>query len=156
MRLYHTTTRSAAAEILAGGFRDGEGTYGFIGLWLRGVWFADSPVDGNEGAKGWPSEGDPVLAVDIPEELLTDLEVIEDGKWYREWLVPADLANRHRPYLVDPDDVARLTEPTPEFQAQVLASLTPEQRAQLADMASRLRIRAAGDLETDDLETDGG
>jgi hypothetical protein len=133
VRLYHTTTTAAAAEILAGGFRDGEGTYGFRRL-LRGVWLADSPVDGNEGAPGWPSEGDPVLAVDIPEELLGDLEVVEDGKGYREWLVPADLANQHRPYLVDPDEVARLTEPTPSSRRRSWPASPPEQRAQLAGL----------------------
>jgi hypothetical protein len=48
--LYHTTDQAEA--ILRGGFRDGEGSYLFVGITLKGVFLSDSPVDVNEGAKG--------------------------------------------------------------------------------------------------------
>jgi hypothetical protein len=37
VRLFHATSPEAAAAILAGGFRDNEGSYMFVGLTLRGV-----------------------------------------------------------------------------------------------------------------------
>ncbi len=85
MRYYHTT--DAAEAILRDGFRDSEGHYGFATLTLRGVWLADSPVDVNEGAVG-----DKVLAVNLSIPL-AEYEIVEEGKPYREWCVPADLIN---------------------------------------------------------------
>jgi hypothetical protein len=89
MYLYHRTP--AAHAILTEGFRDAEGSYMTSEL-FRGVWFADRPVSACEGAKG-----DTVLAVDIPDEVLHDYEWIEEGKPYREWLIPAVLANQYGP-----------------------------------------------------------
>ena len=37
---------------------------GFVGLTLTGVFFSDVPVGVNEGAKGDPAFGDPVLMLD--------------------------------------------------------------------------------------------
>lgn len=55
------------------------------------MWLSDVPLDANEGAFG-----DALLAVrfaagDLAE--LTNYEWLEDGKPYREWLVPAALVN---------------------------------------------------------------
>jgi hypothetical protein len=87
IRLYHTT--SAAAEILANGFRDGEGSYMFVGMTLKGVFLADDPVDENEGATG-----DQVLAVDFPDDVdLADYAIEEEGRPVWEWCVPANLIN---------------------------------------------------------------
>lgn len=83
MQVFHTTY--AAEAILRDGFRDGHGSYG---LALTGVWVADTPLDINEGA-----HGDEVLEVTVPADVLTDYEVAEDGKGYREWCVPAALLN---------------------------------------------------------------
>jgi hypothetical protein len=87
--VYHTTAASAA--ILRGGFRDATGSYGYVNRELTGVWLGDRPMDINEGAKG-----DQVLRVEFPDGVdLDEFEVIEDGKPYREWCVPAALINEH-------------------------------------------------------------
>ncbi len=89
MIYYHTT--DAADEILRGGFREIIGSYGFATLDLTGVFLGDSPMTINEGATG-----DQVLRVEIPDDVdLRDFELIEDGKPYREWCVPAALINTH-------------------------------------------------------------
>ncbi len=62
---------------------------------LTGVWFADGPVGVNEGAADDPSLGDPVLAIEIDEAAVEYYEICEDGKPYREWCIPAHLANAH-------------------------------------------------------------
>jgi hypothetical protein len=85
MILYHRT--NAAAAILSEGFRDGGGTF-LTTEWWTGVWLSNVPLDGNEGA-----DGDTLLRLELPEQMIADYEVIEDGKPYREWLVPARLIN---------------------------------------------------------------
>jgi hypothetical protein len=83
--LFHVCAYEAAEAILSRGFRDGHGTYG-TDVELCGVWLSDRPLDANEGA--W---GDAVLAVNfsVPLTALADYEVIEEGRSYREWCVPA-------------------------------------------------------------------
>jgi hypothetical protein len=77
--------------ILRDGLRDATGSYMFVGLELTGVWLGDRPMDINEGAKG-----DQILRVELPDAVdLDDFEVVEDGKPYREWCVPAALINEH-------------------------------------------------------------
>lgn len=57
----------------------------------RGVWLsAEGVLTINEGAKG-----DDVLVIEVPEEAVLPYEFIEDGKPYREFLVPASLLNRY-------------------------------------------------------------
>ncbi len=56
----------------------------------RGVWLLNVPLDVNEGA-----EGDTLLRVVIPVRVIAEFEWIEEGKSYREWLVPAQLLNEH-------------------------------------------------------------
>ncbi len=90
MTLYHTTYEAKA--ILDQGFRDGKGTYLTDDCEFRGVWLADRPLDVNEGA-----DGDGILVLDIPEEVIAEYEWIEEGKRYREFLVPAEIVNRYGP-----------------------------------------------------------
>jgi hypothetical protein len=92
MILYHRT--SAADAILRDGFKDTTGYY-LTSTEYNGVWFSDVPLDGNEGA-----DGDMLLAVEIPEEVIAEYEWIEEGKPYREWLIPADLVNSYDPPVV--------------------------------------------------------
>jgi hypothetical protein len=40
------------------------------------------------------ASGETVLQVEIAEEILTPYEWVEEGKSYREWLVPADILNK--------------------------------------------------------------
>jgi hypothetical protein len=83
MILYHRTSAASAETILSEGFRDGVGTYLTNREWT-GVWLSDVPLDTNEGA-----EGDTYLQVELPESDISDFEWIEEGKGYREWLIPA-------------------------------------------------------------------
>lgn len=96
MRLYHRT--DAVEAILARGFRDAIGTF-LTDQEFTGVWFSDQPLDENEGARG-----EYLLSLDIPDEALEEFEWVEDGKPNREFLIPAELANRFGP----PAQVAEL------------------------------------------------
>lgn len=93
-RYFHTT--DFAESILANGFRDATGSYMLSDLILTGVFLGDRPMDVNEGATG-----DEVLSVDLCADL-DEYELIEDGKPYREWCVPAALINEHA--VVNPSD----------------------------------------------------
>jgi hypothetical protein len=96
VKLYHRT--AAGDAILAEGFKDQGGTY-LTTNWYEGVWLSDRPLDANEGASGRD-----LLVVDIPEDALADYEWVEEGKPYREWLVPAELVNRYPVSQVAQDD----------------------------------------------------
>jgi hypothetical protein len=87
--LYHRTTEDAARQILADGFGDGEGCYLTENLY-SGVWLSGRPLDANEGACG-----NTLLRVELTkgEHKIAEFEWIEDGKPYREWLIPASLIN---------------------------------------------------------------
>ena len=97
MRCFHRTPYPES--ILENGFRDGEGTY-MTGIMHKGVWIADRPLDFGQGAKGqW------LFRIDIPSAVLEPYEWIEDGKPYREFLLPADIVNSYGPpSLCDEDD----------------------------------------------------
>lgn len=88
MICYHTT--DAAKSILRDGFRDSTGSYMLAGTELTGVWLGDAPMSVNEGAKG-----EQVFRVEFlnAADLLTGIEIIEEGKPYREWCVPAAIIN---------------------------------------------------------------
>ena len=87
--LFHVTAGENAAAILRNGFRDVRGTY-LSEVEHTGVWLSDRPLDSNEGP-----DGDVILSVLLPQlEAIADFEWVEDGKPYREWLVPAALVNQ--------------------------------------------------------------
>ena len=85
VKAYHRTFH--AAEILREGFRDTTGTY-LTDREFTGVWVSDRPLDRNGGANG-----DALLVLDIPEEIFREYEWVEEGKLYREALVPAVILN---------------------------------------------------------------
>ncbi len=89
MRYFHRTTRKAATAILRGGFRDATGTYLTAQRWT-GVWISGVALDCNEGA-----EGDALLAIQIDGRKVSPYEWKEEGKTYREFLVPARILNTH-------------------------------------------------------------
>lgn len=65
-----------------------------------GVWFSDRPLTSNEGAAG-----DTLLALQIPVSAIRDYEWVEERKSYREFLVPAEIANRYGPpEILDTDE----------------------------------------------------
>jgi hypothetical protein len=64
------------------------------GTEYAGVWVSDSPLMANVGAPGhW------LITIELPAAVAWVLdrehEWVEEGKPYREWLVPADLLNAH-------------------------------------------------------------
>jgi hypothetical protein len=87
MKLYHRTRFSK--EILVGGFKDAAGTYGTTEN-FTGVWFSNTPLDCNEGAFG-----NEVLVIKIPARIIKPFEWVEEGKPYREFLIPAEIANQY-------------------------------------------------------------
>ena len=87
LAVFHRTTKDAAAKILQGGFRDITSRYLTDREW-SGVWVSDRPLDNSEGASG-----EALLQIDIAEDLLTAFEWVEEGKLFREWLVPAVVLN---------------------------------------------------------------
>ena len=99
MILYHRTTAANAEQILRDGFRDGVGSFGTTRE-HSGVWLSNVPLDINEGA-----EGDTLIRVELPEQAIADYEWIEDGKPYREWLIPAQLINKQaKASIVEEDE----------------------------------------------------
>jgi|SoimicmetaTmtLMB_FD_contig_31_5853584_length_519_multi_1_in_0_out_0_2 hypothetical protein len=87
--LYHRTDENIARKIIDGGFRDGKGYYMTPRLY-SGVWVSDQPLDENEGANG-----NALIRIELAkdEHEIEFFEWIEDGKPYREWLIPAALLN---------------------------------------------------------------
>jgi hypothetical protein len=97
MRVFHRIPYSQS--ILENGFRDGEGLY-MTTIMHKGVWVSDRPLDIGQGAKGRD-----LLCLDIPDDVLEPYEWIEEGKTYREFLLPAEIVNSHGPPdLCDEDD----------------------------------------------------
>ena len=79
------------------GFNEGVGHYLTDEL-HEGVWLSDRPLDSNEGA-----DGDTLLVIDveIADAELSDFEWVEEGKRYREWLIPAEIINpRNRSFRI--------------------------------------------------------
>ena len=142
MRLFHVTNRNGALGVLAEGFRDGEGRY-MTTEWLRGVFFSNRPLDQNEGCKG-----NVVLRVDLHPKItrrdLRPFELVEDGKPYREWCIPAEWIN---PKTVD---VAVLSFPFGElgwaFRRPAAAPRSPARSRSLPSRPARRgsRRRARG------------
>jgi hypothetical protein len=98
MILFHRTDQAEA--ILHDGFRDAEGTYALIGFTLRGVFLSDVPLDYNQGAKGQQ-----LIEVILPDSIdISDYELVEEGKPYREWCVPAEFINENASLRIVPFD----------------------------------------------------
>lgn len=87
LTVFHRTTQVVAEQILRGGFRNTTGRYLTDREW-SGVWVSDRPLDNSEGASGAV-----LLQIEIAEDRLAAFEWIEEGKTYREWLVPAAVLN---------------------------------------------------------------
>jgi hypothetical protein len=85
LRYYHTT--DAADSILSEEFRDNSGSHGLSSTTLTGVFISDPPLDGDEHVNG-----NKVLQVDLPADLgIADYQLIEEGKPYHQWCLPASL-----------------------------------------------------------------
>lgn len=88
MRFFHGTSTANATSILQSGFRDATKYIG--GMEIKGVWISAYPLTIQEGANS-----DAYLIIEtIDEVAIEDFEVIEEGKPYREWCVPATTLNQ--------------------------------------------------------------
>jgi hypothetical protein len=90
IRVYHGTTRPAAAAIERDGFKDTTGSYLTVNRYT-GVWVSNTPLDVNDTSREY--DGDSYFAIDVEERVIARFEWIEEGKPYREWLVPAAVLN---------------------------------------------------------------
>lgn len=90
MRLFHRTTWESAAFILVNGFGASQDRSGTEAA-LKGVWLFDRPLDCN--AIG--TYGEALLAVTLTcaGHDLDFYELVEEGKRYREWCIPASFVN---------------------------------------------------------------
>ena len=126
MKLFHRTSAEAATSILRDGFKDrSDPTGANLGFYdqipdIKAVWFTNALLDGDE---------DRQLLLEIPDEvtkkidqtvrmglwgrssLVTrsnaqdgQLEVVEEGKPYQEYIIPAEIANQYGP----PTDITDL------------------------------------------------
>jgi hypothetical protein len=87
LEFYHRT--NIAAVITHDGFRNTENY--MSAPTLRGVFLSDIPVDRNEGTKGRQ-----LLEITLPLSCdVSEYELIEKGKTYREWCVPAEIINKN-------------------------------------------------------------
>jgi hypothetical protein len=89
MILYHRTNHESAKQIQAHGFRDGVGRYVTTNTY-SGVWLSNVPLDENEGVAG-----DVLLeiTVSLTETEVSEYEWVEEGKEYRQFLIPVKLIN---------------------------------------------------------------
>ena len=128
MRLFYQTSAESATLILRDGFKDiADPTGTNLGFYeqipeIKVVWFAAAPLDGDEGRQ---------LLLEIPDEIAHKVdktvrmglwgrsslvirsnaqdgptEVVEEGKPYREYIIPAEIANQYGP----PTDITDLAD----------------------------------------------
>jgi hypothetical protein len=99
LKVYHLTTREAAEGIVRHGFRDGLGAF-LTSRRHSGVWVSDRPLVGLSCI-------DDVACFEIesPAAGLAPCEWLEEGKPYREFLVPAAVLNRSHYRLLTDDEL---------------------------------------------------
>ena len=94
MRLYHGTTLANAEQVAENGFQDLTSNFGLYSgtsgepVNTTGVFFSDLVLDENEGICSQA-----YFLLEIPDQHLASYEWVEEGKAYREWFIPATLAN---------------------------------------------------------------
>ena len=94
MRLYHGTKLDNAEQVARRGFQDVTSNFGLYSassgepVNTTGVFFSDLVLDENEGICS-----EAYFVLDVPNEHLASYEWMEEGKGYREWCIPATLAN---------------------------------------------------------------
>ena len=117
MRLFHRTSAEATTVILRDGFKDrADPTGANLGFYdqipeIKAVWFADAPLDGDEGRQ---------LLLEIPDEIAQKVdktvrmglwgrsslvtrsnaqdgptEVVVEDKLYQEYIIPSEIANQY-------------------------------------------------------------
>ena len=97
MRLFHIASNKNAETILKEGFRNGTGYYLTDRLW-EGVRISDKPFNDEH-----LSDTNTLFAIEIPEDVINEFEVVGTGKVTREFLVPAALLNHYESLVVTDD-----------------------------------------------------
>ena len=128
MKLFYQSKAEAITSILRDGFKDrSDPTGANLGFYdqipeIKAVWFADAPLDGDEGRQ---------LLLEIPDEVVKkvdktvrmglwgrsslvtrtntqdwQLEVVREGKAYQEYIIPSEIANQYGP----PTDITGLAD----------------------------------------------
>lgn len=87
MKLYHLTPEGE--EILKNGFTDSDGFF-MNNTLFKGVWFSDTPVKISS-----TTIGEALLMIEIPEEAVSEFELADGDKPYREFLVPAEVVKEY-------------------------------------------------------------
>ena len=102
MKLYRRVAPDEADRTLRLGFEDHRGSYLTNCEWL-GVFVSDRPLDSNDFGD---TSATVLLEIDLalPESAIADYEWIEEGKSYREWLIPAPLLNANAKIRVVSDE----------------------------------------------------
>jgi len=113
MRLFHIANIANAEAILKDGFRDVMG-YHYAGQEWTGVWVSSEPLDWSQ--RQYLNEANTLFAIEIPEDVISEFEWVEERKTIREWLVPASLLNQYGPAVVtdDADGNEIVAYPNPE------------------------------------------
>ena len=113
MRLFHIANIANAEAILKDGFRDVMG-YHYAGQEWTGVWVSSEPLDWSQ--RQYLNEANTLFAIEIPEDVISEFEWVEEGKTIREWLIPASLLNQYGPAVVtdDADGDEIVAYPNPE------------------------------------------
>jgi len=143
MRLYHGTTLANAEQVASNGFQDVTSNFGLYSaaslepVNTTGVFFSDLVLDENEGICS-----ESYFVLEIPDQDLVSYEWMEEGKGYREWCVPAALANsfftNRTIYSWEdvPESSATVRE---EYREQSPAGLAGHDHDALASQAQALR-----------------
>ncbi len=85
IKVFHMTKEAAVASILENGFRETD-----RGLY-SGNFVSAYPLSLLEGAKGGKCLE--IIIESTPEQMFYQWEIIQDGKPYREWCIPAAVLN---------------------------------------------------------------
>ena len=105
MRVYHVTSSEAAQAIAAQGFRDSAGRF-LTATHHAGVFVSDRPLWLESSIE---LEHLACFEICVDEQYLAGCEWIEEGKGYREWLVPAAVLNAGVPArLLTADEIVEL------------------------------------------------
>ena len=103
MRLFHQTETQYAESIWSDGFRDLEiiEDDGCAGEKFVGVQLFDNPIGWNPN----PDGNNLLLAIEIPEDAISEYEWVKNWAETREFFVPASVVNSYGPPVVEEVDL---------------------------------------------------
>jgi hypothetical protein len=102
VKTYHLTSPESGDAIEADGFRDSTGSF-MTRSEHMGVWVSDRLL-----MLLCPFEDPACFEVEVPDDILARYEWIEEGKGYREFLVPAAVLNAHQPRRLSDEELYAL------------------------------------------------